>query len=403
MQTKKFTAIGVEAFKAKAQRYEVTDGLGLRLFVFPSGVKSWGMRYRPPGSRKAAKIMFGKWPATTLAQARFAVASAKLALAQGTDPAEAKRKQRTEAELADSNTLRAVAEAHLRQEENRPADKRLRTIGQRRATFERLIYPVLGGRPINDIRRGEVVKLLDAVEHERGGRMADEVLSVLNILFRWHAIRHEDFRTPLVQGMQRTKPKDRRRTRVLSSDELRAVWTAACEMKGSFGKLVRFLLLTATRRNEAARMRWDEITGADWVILAERYKNKLDHLVPLSQAARQLLADMAVIAGCPYVFSTDGVHALSDFARFKRALDAASGVAGWRLHDLRRVSRSLLSRAGVNVDVAEKCLGHVPEALRKTYDRHDYHAEKARAFEALAAQIEQIVQPPTGNVVALRP
>ena len=97
------------------------------------------------------------------------------------------------------------------------------------------------------------------------------------------------------------------------------------------------------------------------------------------------------------------MHALSDFARFKRVLDEASGVTGWRLHDLRRVARSLLSRGGIGADIAERCLGHVPGGIRATYDRYEYRHEKAHAFEALAAQIERIVNAPEGgNVVSLK-
>ena len=66
---------------------------------------------------------------------------------------------------------------------------------------------------------------------------------------------------------------------------------------------------------------------------------------------------------------------------------------------MRRTSRSLLSRAGVNADIAERCLGHVIGGVRQVYDRHQYQAEMLHAFEALAAQIERIVNPPDGNVV----
>ena len=60
-----------------------------------------------------------------------------------------------------------------------------------------------------------------------------------------------------------------------------------------------------------------------------------------------------------------------------------------------------MSRAGVNSDHAERCLGHVIGGVRGVYDRHEFRAEKLRAFEALAAQINRIVDPPAANVVAL--
>ena len=78
------------------------------------------------------------------------------------------------------------------------------------------------------------------------------------------------------------------------------------------------------------------------------------------------------------------------------------GVTGWTLHDLRRTSRSLLSRAGVRPDIAERVLGHAVGGVEGIYDRHRYDDEKADALARLAAPIERIVNPPAGNVVPLR-
>ena len=68
-------------------------------------------------------------------------------------------------------------------------------------------------------------------------------------------------------------------------------------------------------------------------------------------------------------------------------------MTGWTLHDLRRTARSLMSRAGVDADHAERCLGHVIGGVRGTYDRHAYYDEKKQAFEALAGQIDRILNP----------
>ena len=76
-------------------------------------------------------------------------------------------------------------------------------------------------------------------------------------------------------------------------------------------------------------------------------------------------------------------------------------MTGWTLHDLRRTARSLMSRAGIPSDHAERCLGHVIGGVRGVYDRHEFHAEKMRAYEALAAQIDRIVNP-KDNVVPLQ-
>jgi integrase len=396
----RLTAIAVENIKPGPRRREIPDSgcQGLYLVVQPSGRKSWAVRYRFQGTPRKLTLD----GALTLASARKAATDALHVLERGHDPAAAKKSAKVRAELAAANTLRAVAEAYLVSEERKPADKRLRTIDQRRTTFERLIFPVLGGRPVADIKRSEIVKLLDHVEAERGGRTADEVLGCLRIVFDWHARRDDEFRTPIVKGLQRTRPIERMRNRVLTDDELARVWIAADDLSVS-GRYVQFMLLTATRRKEAARMTYSELSNGDWLIPASRYKNKLDHLVPLSKAAQALLAKVPRIAGCEYVFTTDGKRAIAGFSRLKAKLDQASGVSGWRLHDLRRTARSLMSAAAVNPDHAERCLGHALPGIRKTYDRYEFRSEKLAAFEALAARIHQIADPPDGsNVVQLR-
>jgi integrase len=111
---------------------------------------------------------------------------------------------------------------------------------------------------------------------------------------------------------------------------------------------------------------------------------------PLSVEARAVLP--AKIDGCQFVFTTDGATPLSGFSKFKLAFDKACGVKEWTLHDLRRTARSLMSRAGVPTDHAERCLGHVIGGVRGVYDKHEYLEEKKVAFNRLAALINSIVK-----------
>jgi integrase len=391
---KTLTAISIEKLKPGTERREIPDpgARGLYVVVQPSGTKSFAVRYRYGGVPKKLTLQ----PGISLAAARKAAADALFEVQQGRDPAEIKKAAQAKAVAARADTLRAVAEEYL----NRERDK-LRTIDQRRATFERLIFPKLGARPIAEIKRSEIVRLLDQVEDERGGRMADEVLATLRKLMGWHAARDDEFKSPIVRGMARTKPKERARKRILSDDEIRLVWTAAAAMSGPFGAFIQFTLLTATRRNEAADISRSELVGDDWLIPAARYKGKHDHLIPVSAAAQAVLARLPKIAGCEYIFSTDGKRSIGGFSKFKAAFDKVCGVTDWRLHDLRRSARSLMSRAGVPTDHAERALGHVIGGVRETYDRYEYRDEKKQAFEALAAQLVRIVDP-VDNVVPVR-
>jgi integrase len=196
-------------------------------------------------------------------------------------------------------------------------------------------------------------------------------LAVLRRIFTWQAARDDDFRNPIIRGMSRTKPKARARARVLTDDELRAVWKTANETEGPFPAFVKFLLLTCARRTEASAMRRVELDSAgDWTLPASRNKTKTDLVRPLSKAVQAVLAALPCFADCPFVFTNDGRRALRGFSTAKLAFDKACGVTGWRLHDLRRTGRSLLSRAGVPSAHAEQCLGHVIRGSEGIYDRH---------------------------------
>ena len=109
--------------------------------------------------------------------------------------------------------------------------------------------------------------MLDQIEDASGPRMADMTLAVVRKVMNWHASRSDDFASPIVKGMRPPRGKGRERT--LSDDEIRAIWFAPEGIHPSeivFARLVKFILLTATRRNEAAHARWAEIKGSDWLI-----------------------------------------------------------------------------------------------------------------------------------------
>jgi integrase len=375
-----------------------TEQRGFGLLVLPSGQKRYVVQYRVAG--RSTRMTFK--PGLTLTEARKE-AKAKLGdVAKGGDPMEEKRRQEGEA----ANTLKAIAEEYFKRE----GDK-LRSLKWRRAAFERLIYPALGARQIDSIKRSEIVKLLDKIEDERGPHMAHKVLAFLSKVMNWHASRDDDFLSPIRRGMGRVKMKETARDRVLSDDELRTVWRAAEAAEGPFGSFIRFTLLTATRRSEAANMVREEVfPDANWIIPAARMKGKQEHVVPLSAAAKAIVDGMPKLGR--YVFTTNGRAPIRGFTTFRATLNTAvldelrkldpeaKPLPNWTIHDLRRTARSLMSRAGINTDIAERCLAHTIGGVRGVYDRHAYHAEKKHAFEALAAQVERILNP-LANVASL--
>jgi integrase len=295
---------------------------------------------------------------------------------------------------------------------------KLRSAGMIEAQLERLVKPKIGKVGIYELKRSHISRMLNEIADDSGPRMADLVLAYVRKAFNWYEVNghDDDFTSPVVRGMARLKPSDRERERVLSDDEIRDVWAGLDTITepACFPAYVRTLLLTATRRTEAADISTAELDGEIWTIPAARYKTKLDHVIPLSAAAAELIrapAPRKPAKNAHFIFSTtDGAKPFSGFSKAKRELDKATAdireregrppMDNWTLHDLRRTARTLLARAGVRDDIAERCLGHVIKGVEKVYNRYAYLDEKRAAFEALALLISRILNP-TANVEEL--
>ena len=296
-------------------------------------------------------------------------------------------------------------------------EKALKSADQYASTFRRLVAPDIGDLPVfgeGRLRRSHIVDMLDEIEDESGPVMADRTLAYVRKAFNWFAARNEEFTNPIVKGLRQVGTNSR--NRILDDEELRDLWSALDIVENvpdCYPRFVKALLLTTTRRNEAALMHSSELDGGDWTIPADRYKTKLDHLVPLSEAARELFGDKPEGANGNswFIFTTTGgAKGFSGFSKAKRELDEAIAkvrtetgrdpLPHWVLHDLRRTGRSLMSRAGVPSDHAERCLGHVIGGVRGVYDRYAYRDEKRAAFEALASLVSRILNP-TANVEEL--
>jgi integrase len=218
----------------------------------------------------------------------------------------------------------------------------------------------------------------------------------------WYATRHDDYASPLVRGMRRWNPTENARDRILDDNELKAVWQVA-ESNGTFGALVRLALLTASRRDKLGSMKWADVSeDGVWSIPAasSREKGTAGEL-KLPPPAIEIIHAQPKLGDNPFVFAGRDNSHFSGYSKCKTAFDAKlpADMPGWTLHDLRRTARSLMSRAGVRPDIAERVLGHKQQGVQGTYDRHGYHDEKADALAKLAALIDGIVHPRENVVV----
>ena len=252
--------------------------------------------------------------------------------------------------------------------------------------------------------------LLDKIVDRGSPVMANRTLAALRRMCGWAVERG------LIEVSPCEKVKapsaERSRDRVLSDDEVRALW-AGCDAIGwPFGALFRVLLLTGQRRDEVANLRWSELdldTGL-WTLPRERAKNDQVHTVPLSAPV------LAILRGLPrvgdFVFSTNGRTPVAGFSKAKDRIDRVMAGTGpalphWVLHDLRRTAASGMARLGITLPAIEKVLNHTSGSfggIVGVYQRHSFADEKRHALDAFAAFVERLVGDHIAgaNVVDLR-
>jgi integrase len=376
---------------------EEQRGLGVR--VTAAGSKTYLAQYTFHGHKR--RIPLGSTSAVSLAKARDAVRTIIGDVAKGIDPAAERKKAVAEARRKaahDALTLSALLAdwqaLHLVHKRPHYAAEAVRAL---RHAFRHTL-----DLPAADLDRALIVRTLDAMARRGAVAMAVGTAAYGKAAYGWAVKRGALTINPFANLPTAPSVK---RERVLADEELAALWRATSG-PGPFNGIVRFLILTGQRREEVAGMTWAELDGgfAAWVIPASRAKNRTAHIVPLSCPARDHLRGAPQFGELVF----PGLHGrFNGWAKAKAALGARSGVAGWRLHDLRRTCATGLQKLGVRLEVTEQVLGHVSGSragIVGVYQRHDFAAEKRTALEAWGAHVLAIVEGrgATGNVVPLR-
>jgi integrase len=238
---------------------------------------------------------------------------------------------------------------------------------------------------------------IPGVESRNGGTSeprARAVAAALSSAFGWMLRRRLVDANPCA-GVHRPAPPPPR-DRVLAGDEIRRFWAATDAIGGPFGAVLKLLLLTGCRLNEVAGLRWDEVSedGAALNLPGSRTKNHRPHVVPLALMACEILAGVPRIDGCDFVFSTNGKTPISGWSKAKARLDAAMGVAPWRLHDLRRTAVTGMAELGIAPHVIELCVNHVSGAragVAGVYNRSEMLPERRAALERWALHLAGVV------------
>lgn len=381
---------------------DATPGLFVR--VTPGG-RSFLAQYVQAGVKR--RVPIGRHGAVTLDAARIAARNILGSVANGTDVAAERAKARAAAEAerqADKLTLAALLDqwAALALAQKRESYRR-EAVRALKVAFAHCL-----NKRAESLSRAEVVRTLDAIAASGRTAIAGRTKAYGSACFAWAqkrgAVEGNPFHgLPIATGIVQ-------RERCLTDAELGAVWRAIGAMHQPFGPLLRLLVLTLVRRDEVAQMRWSEISPdlTTWTIPGSRMKRGAAHVVALPEPAREALQAVPKMRGQDLVFSTTGRTPVSGFSKVKAALDAASGVTDWRLHDLRRTGVTALARLGFDVIVADKLLAHQPSNLHgagKVYQQYGFEAERKAALEAWAAHVLRCAEggERAPNVVALRP
>jgi integrase len=426
----KLTDGEVEALEPGPKDIYVRDSEIKRLYVrvTPAGAKVYFVQYRAAkagtGATGPRKITIGQHDGEvwTVTKARAAAKKHLAAVDLGRDPFADREAERAAAAAARATAAegeaRKVRVAEERERDSfeavseRYIDHRLKETRSGAETARLLRHgPVKAwtGRHIGEIRRVDVADLLDRIK-KRSPSVARLTFAALRGLFGW-AVERDLIVTSPCERLT-APPRPAARDRVLTDDELRAIWKASEGLGYPFGPIVKLLMLTGQRRAEVAGMAWTELDldAATWRIPRERTKNAKAHEIDLSPQALAVLKPLRQDG--PLLFparnaparTADPVRArpaalpVQGFSATKRRLDelvAAEGAhAPWRLHDLRRTAATGMAALEFAPHVVERVLNHISGAqggLVGVYQRHDYRAERKAALIAWDARVAAIV------------
>ncbi len=347
------TDISVRSLKPiPGQQLKVWDtktlGFGIRI---NGATKSWFVMY---GKKRQLKVL-GRYPELPLNEARR-----KALVLLGTQPSPS-----TAPSFPDA--LEAFLETHTP------------TISVRAAyEMKRLLRKHFHfTQPLDKITHRDIATAVDAIDAKSE---ASHALKDLRTFFNWCVPRYIPH-SP-ANGI---KPPIRYipRSRILTDDELRAVWKASNDVPYPFNIISKLLLLTAQRKAEIGELKWSYISG-DTVTLPTN-KSGRPHAFPLSKAAQKLIASLPR-TNSQYLFSNsrDDKKPYNGWGYHKALLDKFSEVRGATIHDWRRTVASNLQKLGVRLEVTEALLGHTSGStggIIRVYQTHDYAEEKREAVE----------------------
>ena len=362
---------------------ELVDGYvpGLRIRILPSGTRAWSLNIR---DSKGVRRRFEVGSGLSIAEARRKAEDLRRNIRGGADQTTERRaaRQRALAAKGGVGTLAASIDTYFK---NGPG-ARQRRAAKSKQQLETVFAAVLN-KPLLDIARAELQLIADGWQSAASASLA---IRILRPCLKW-----AEKRGLVQEGVADLEQPGRakKRERIITTDELKALWP---HLRGSHGDLIKWLLWTGCRLNEAVGLRAGEINGDVWTIPAKRAKNGRSRTVPLPSQAVNLLRAAGTLMPDALVFPSKGGGVLSNWDRETKRLHRLSGTSGWHRHDLRRAVATLLGDLGFAPHVVSVVLGHahIADGATAVYARSRYQREHREALQALADEIDHLV---TGN------
>ncbi len=388
------TDVAVKRFRAPpvGKRIEHWDEKvpGLALRITDKGAKSWVTMYRI--GKRQRRHTLGSYPSVSLADARALAQDDFYKVAQGIDPAAEKRARREN----DETTFASVVEDFIK----RHASKKRRG-WETKQIIDRELMPYWAARPIGEITKRDVRQVVNRVMDRGAPRAANRLLSTIRKLGNWAV--DEDYLEENPAAGIKPPGEEVERDRVLSDDEIRALWKAWGTMSFPFGRAMQMLLTTGQRLSEVRNMRWTDIDlGKElWTLPRELTKSDRSHEVPLSSLALQILETVPRFSG-DYVFTTtSGERPVAGLSKAKRRADTLSGVIGWRVHDLRRSTGTAMGHMEISEKTISRVMNHKEGGVTQLYNRASYLNQKQRALDRWGQVLTNIIRPSPEKIVTL--
>lgn len=389
----KFTDRFIKNLKPEDKTYDVREGDGFCLRVYPSGKKSFFFAYRFQNKRN--RLTIGSYPAMSLKDARLEHRKAATLRDQGKNPAE--EKQQEQRRVAEEPTVNDLIKEYM-DRWSKPTKKSWRA-DQR--IFDVDVAPVIGKRKVSDIKRRDLVLLLEKIVDRGSPNQSWQTLKVLRRMFNFAVERDILENSPCnhIKPVARIQSK----TRWLSESEILWFWHALEDTKISFSvkNCLRMILLTGQRPGEVLQIHWSEIDGKWWTIPPERSKNKRENRVYLSTLTRRLLIYDYNGLPFPSSRSDDPMHTNVLSKAVRRMLEAhnsAQAAAGlptiepFTPHDLRRTAATHMAHMGISEFVIGKVLNHTNESITGVYNRYAYDKEKRHALIMWARHLQKVLR-----------